>query len=65
MATKKTTNKTNKTTKATSGTKKKSTSPISQKESQALARAAEKEMKRLGFKTLEEYIEYIDNKRGY
>lgn len=35
------------------------------KEVEARARATTLEMKRLGFKTLEEYIDYIDKKRGY
>lgn len=35
------------------------------KEEAAAVKEVEADMKRLGFKTLEEYIDYIDKKRGY
>lgn len=35
------------------------------KEEAAAVKEVEADMKRLGFKTLKEYIAYIDKKRGY
>lgn len=66
MANKKTTGA-KKTTKAApkKTTTKKSSIAFSQKEREKLAADGMKEMKRLGFKTVEEYIAYIDKKRGY
>ena len=47
--------------------KKEAVSPLAltEKERTALRRGALAAMKRHGFKTPEEYIEYIDSKRGY
>ena len=56
---KKNTNKTNRAKKATSKPKKVT------KKNEPSAENTFKEMKRLGFKTIEEYIDYIDSKRGY
>lgn len=55
----------NKKNTAKKTTVKKSSLTLSQKETKDLASKAQKEMKRLGFKTIEEYIAYIDKKRGY
>lgn len=35
------------------------------KERKAAIRSVEREMKKHGFKTVDEYIDYIDSKRGY
>lgn len=56
---KKNTSKTNHAKKATSKSKKVA------KKNEPSAENTFKEMKRLGFKTVEEYIDYIDSKRGY
>ena len=46
-------------------TAKKSTLSVSKKQTSKLAADGMKEMKKRGFKTPEEYIAYIDKKRGY
>lgn len=42
-----------------------STLSLSDKERAALRKSGEADMKKHGFKTPEEYIKYIDSKRGY
>ena len=44
---------------------KKSSTSVSKKQVSKLAADGMKEMKKRGFKTPEEYIAYIDKKRGY
>ncbi|MBR0340719.1 MAG: hypothetical protein IJH64_00435 [Oscillospiraceae bacterium] len=66
MANKKNDNK--KVTKASTSKKataKKSPLSFSQTEIDKMAKQTEKEMRRLGFNNVDEYIKYIDKKRGY
>jgi len=45
--------------------KKSGLKPLTDKQKSAFRKEAEAEMKKHGFKTPEEYIRYIDSKRGY
>lgn len=45
--------------------KKNAKKPTTKKQPSKLAKEGMKEMKKHGFKTPEEYIAYIDKKRGY